>query len=271
MAIAGFDSESNPEGKANGFNYRSADSEFSGSGGIAAGCPADQRITGGGAALDGDPSNAELTLIGSDSISPEVSAKNGFGGRAEIIGSGQTLTIFAICTKTGGINLRSKAQKDSPLPGDLVTAKAKCPRGTSVLGGGVRAETTPELMLASAPFDSKDPGLKPDDGWTVRLENGQGINDIFAIAICSKKLKPHYATNSTPTGSGELVRTAACDQDEAVVGGGGAVTGDADAYLNATHPADISDADTTPSDGWRSVAYVDAGAQALTSYAICVS
>ena len=271
MALAGFDSESNPEGKSNGFNYRSADYYYAGAGGIAAACPDGQRITGGGAAFDGDTSNAELTMIGPDTVSPEVSAKNGFGAQGSISGLGQTLKTFAICTKAGGLKLKSKAQKSgTPLPGDLVTAKSKCPRGTSVLGGGLKAETTPEVLLVSAPYDSGDDGNAPDDGWTIRVENGTGINDIFAMAICSEDLEPAYKIQQSSISTGERTATRECPGDRTVVGGGAALSGDLGATLNASRPVDSADNGTTPDNGWEAIGYVDSGARFITAYVICV-
>jgi len=271
LALAGYDAESDPEGKSNGFDYRSASTEFAGSGAIAAACPDGKRITGGGAGFDGDTSNAELRLIGPDTLSPEVSEKNGFGAQGSIDGLGQTLKTFAICTKAGGLKLKSKAQKTgTPLPGDLVTAKSRCPRGMSVLGGGLKAETTPETLLVSAPYDSGDDGNAPDDGWTIRVENGTGILDIFAVAICSEDLEPAYKAQQSSISTGERTATRECPGDRTVVGGGAALSGDLGASLNASRPVDSADNGTTPDNGWEAIGYVDSGPRFITAYVICV-
>jgi len=78
-------------------------------------------------------------------------------------------------------------------PGDSQTPLAlKCPGGTKVIGGGGGGFSNvpgEQAINFIGPFDSRDRGRKPEDGWrvfvnNVGLEGGEGIE---VSAVCLKK------------------------------------------------------------------------------------
>ena len=70
--------------------------------------------------------------------------------------------------------------------------RLKCPRGTRVIsggGGGSSGDPNEQSVNYTAPFDTRDRGRVPEDGWIVFVNN-QGLEGNEAIvvqAICRKK------------------------------------------------------------------------------------
>jgi hypothetical protein len=64
------------------------------------------------------------------------------------------------------------------------TAKAACPAGTHVLGGGayIGGSVGDARVSATRPFDSKDSGTVPDDGWLVTYTNTSAATALTATA-----------------------------------------------------------------------------------------
>jgi hypothetical protein len=102
------------------------------------------------------------------------------------------------------------------------TLKAECPGGTHVLGGGEDSNAGfAQLRLRHTfPYDTKDQGSKPDDGWAVGVSASVG-RDVDVTAICAK-LKPSYRKQSFPatglTQGGEF--NVVCKGDDEVLSGG---------------------------------------------------
>lgn len=69
--------------------------------------------------------------------------------------------------------------------------RLKCPRGTRAIGGGGggdSADPTEQFLNYSAPFDSRDRGRVPDDGWIVFVNNFDTEGEVVAVeAICRDK------------------------------------------------------------------------------------
>jgi hypothetical protein len=70
--------------------------------------------------------------------------------------------------------------------GDSQTdVKLKCPRGTRVIGGGgggSSGDPTEQSINFSGPFDTRDRGRVPDDGWIMYMNN-QGLEGNEAIVV----------------------------------------------------------------------------------------
>jgi hypothetical protein len=76
--------------------------------------------------------------------------------------------------------------------------KVACGGNKEVLSGGGHA-TGPfrsQRLVSSAPFDSGDPGSKPDDGWRVTVDNLKGERrKAKAYAICGNVPGLSYLSN----------------------------------------------------------------------------
>ena len=65
--------------------------------------------------------------------------------------------------------------------------KTKCPPGSVVVGGGafIGGAIDQGHLVKSVPYDSKDDGKVPDDGWTAKFSNDDLSSRSYqAIAIC---------------------------------------------------------------------------------------
>jgi hypothetical protein len=79
-------------------------------------------------------------------------------------------------------------------PGDAGKATARCKAGEAVTAGGLfsavggqpRRDT---WATSTRPYDSKDNKKTPDDGWTIKVQNGRdgGRTNIAAYAVCQEK------------------------------------------------------------------------------------
>jgi hypothetical protein len=130
--------------------------------------------------------------------------------------------------------------------GHAATAKARCRRGTNVVGGGnyITGANDDATLQATRPFDGGDADHKPDDGWRVKAFNlRDGRKDLTAYAMCRKE-RPKYLGGfggfSPPSGGGG---GAVCnDKDLSVSGPGAEVGGDPSLVrITAYYPDDIGD------------------------------
>jgi hypothetical protein len=66
--------------------------------------------------------------------------------------------------------------------------RLKCPRGTRVIGGGGGGDSTDpteQFLNYSGPFDSRDRGRVPEDGWIVFVNNDNTEGEVVIVeAIC---------------------------------------------------------------------------------------
>jgi hypothetical protein len=71
-------------------------------------------------------------------------------------------------------------------PNDSQTnVRLKCPRGTRVVGGGgggSSGDPTEQSVNFAGPFDSRDRGRVPEDGW-IMFVNNQGLEGNEAIVV----------------------------------------------------------------------------------------
>jgi hypothetical protein len=103
----------------------------------------------------------------------------------------EEVTATVICDQSKKRFVRKSVLVD---PGTVRTEKAPCPRGTIVSGGGasignLTANAPDRLvsMSASAPYDSGDEGLAPEDGWRGTLRNATpNLQQGYVFAVCVK-------------------------------------------------------------------------------------
>jgi hypothetical protein len=225
------------------------------------------RIVGGGILPSGATTESYVAhtggTAGSDGSGP---AGSWYGKFVNISGSSKSATVFAICAsrkaktiRAGGAAVKSGASRK---------IKANCPAGTHVSGGGGQINGYGGVlvrMVSSYPFDDKDPGHAPDDGWAVRFYNGSNEKQRFldAVAHC---LNADGVLSYLTSVTGQRFCP---DADH--VAGGGIKQEQADpsyAWINASAPFDAGDGDSAPDDGWRAVGRDVSTSK--TGYAICM-
>jgi hypothetical protein len=128
----------------------------------------------------------------------------------------------AVC---GDVSERSYVSNDKPSPKRARTkAKVSCPDGKRVLGGGGAASGPflSQRLVASAPFDSPDPGKRPDDGWRIAVDNRSNQKlEITAHAICAPVSGLSYTSKAFRARKRKRKHAEApCPDGEYVIGGG---------------------------------------------------
>jgi hypothetical protein len=91
-------------------------------------------------------------------------------------------TAHAICLPQGTRKVRYVSKVDQLEPDEAAPITVKCPKRFNVSGGGFEGAGD---ILTSAPFDSRDRGKAPDDGWRLRVLNLASSPDTYTVhAIC---------------------------------------------------------------------------------------
>ena len=122
---------------------------------------------GGALTRTGDPS--EFALSSSypfDGADPDTIPDDGWQAHVDYTGAGGETVHFGVhCLQDTALIYRST--KTQVAPGSSTYAKALCPKGNPVLGGGVFVTGASGLshLVASRPWDSKDTKKVPEDGW----------------------------------------------------------------------------------------------------------
>jgi hypothetical protein len=90
-----------------------------------------------------------------------------------------------VCGNVDGVSYESKNRST---PTGRTKVKVPCPAGKHVLGGGglVGGPYLKERLVKTAPFDSKDAGKTPDDGWQIAIDNLGARHSANAFAVCAK-------------------------------------------------------------------------------------
>jgi hypothetical protein len=256
-----------------GFRY-AVDSALADSGPSLAGCGLpSRRVIGGGAAMSGDSAQVFLqTTIGADG-SQDADQTRDDGWAA--IGQGPpgaAVTAEAICRQGGGIRYRGPVEV-SPAGGRSVKVGCGGKRWHVASGGAILPPG--DWIHSSHPFDGKDRGGSPDDGWRARIFTAAPTK-VVVTAVCSKRDTLKYekrppVTLGTDAGSRSQSVAVRCGPKWHAVGGGARVSGLINrARMHASFSVDAGDADPAPDDRWRSSARNLGGLSAsMTSFAIC--
>ena len=180
----------------------------------------------------------------------------------------------AICAR-GHVTFRqSKKSVPRVSQGSL---KVACPKGTSVIGGGVgiTGHTHLQEVATSRPFDGKDRDHKPDDGWSGRANNGLSTGVTMTVAAVCALLGSFTYVKSSATSVADNTQGSAvanCPVGTSVTGGGESITGTTlDTEVGDSFPIDGVDAGTTPDNGWQGTANNDGTgrSQTMQVFAIC--
>ena len=106
-------------------------------------------------------------------------------------GDGDTVHFGVNCLEDTSLGYHSASA--TALPHQDLTTKALCPKGSPVLGGGVYAGGAATLshLMASRPWDNKDQGKVPEDGWRGGIVNDSDNNVLVTVhAICRETPAP---------------------------------------------------------------------------------
>jgi hypothetical protein len=245
-------------------------------------CPQGEPLVGGGVASSGGFSD-HMLVNGSEPIDTDSDGDvdNGWRAYVDNLAGGepaQNIIAHAICdrrAKPDSYRYKEK-QVDSP-EGSLAGARAKCPRGEPLVGGGVHTSgmfADGMRISSSAPDDVNLDG--DADSWTARVQNAPGGRSgqrIVAFAICDRQRSASsYRLRSTgpflaPAGA-EAGGALGCKASEAVVSGGILSSGAGDVHMSTSAPTD-SDLNGSV-DAW--VAFADndgAGDQTIQINTVC--
>jgi hypothetical protein len=227
--------------------------------------------TGGGVDIAGSDPHLDLET---KSSAPSV-LHNGWDVQANnSSGTDAQMTVFAICTSTHLVYIHKTASIPA---GGTRSAKAKCPAGTKVVGGGVSTvggDHSVEVN-SSEPADGNDADHKPDDAWFGTAGNGLGAALTMEVdAVCTSH--GHYTVvvgpRTTLPNKSIATSAVACPHGTRVTGGGTEIDRPStDLEVHDGFPIDGSDADTTRDDGWQSTAYNDGSGSVahMKTFAIC--
>ena len=145
----------------------------------------------------------------------------------------------------------------STAPPAALAARADCPGGTNIVGGGATpvsfAPVTSEFWLnRSRAVDGSDRNPIPDDGWIGRGYNRTGEDKSFVVyAICFAGKVLYSANEKAARPSTRIAARAACPPHTYIAGGGASLTGSpAQAFLNTSISSDGPNSPTVH-DAWR--------------------
>jgi hypothetical protein len=255
----------------NGLSYYKTDSQkiTAGSRGAEAECPmaGGKLTTGGGGAVPGTGQFQGLKAT-APGVSGLFDPARSWVATFTNTNSPTSLYVraYAICASVDRRKVVEKSRTTSSA--GPVSAKAPCPSGTSVSGGGVLT-TSIDFLESSMPYDGADADHRPDDGWRGTVEAG-GATGIAVRAVCIRgvPLTYHRERTAHPTSSASASLLANCGGGGAVTGGGGSIgTPSASSVIRGTLP--VISGNTAP--GWLFYANIASGAHKLTAVAICKS
>lgn len=164
-------------------------------------CPKRTDVIGGGVgggSFGADPAETDIEVraTGPERLpdDPDPTTDDGwFGAVSNKDDPSAVLFVDAICARGAGLDYRDRF-KSVPAESQA-TRRVRCPQGTNVTGGGVvdnvgvlADSDFPMEVAASAPFDGNDGDSRPDDGWFVRVTNGETeTRNVIAHAVCARR------------------------------------------------------------------------------------
>jgi hypothetical protein len=237
--------------------------------GADAACPGGTHVVGGGFTGSAVRTRSVQFWINSTHPFDGPDANNvrddGWTGRGfNRLGTDKRAVVHAICSR-GTVRYTSNSRSLSP--GSAGVARANCPAGTYVSGGGAGLDgsATEAFINASSPRDSKDADRTPDDGWFAHAYNqGGSTKTLSAYAACVSAL-PGYVEYGA-RGEGDTL-SPGCFGDHAM-GGGAAIGGPRDAsWLAGISP--VGSANNPPDAGFVATVYRADTDVAYLAVAIC--
>jgi hypothetical protein len=266
-------------GTAGGLTYIYDQTQFAGPNGANAdaACPPGTHVVGGGGEIGGPVHTNHLnTTFPFDGADADPRPDDLWIAHAWV-GSPfpDVVDVIAVC-RQGKARYRSGA--GNVQPGTARTLRATCPPDTHVSGGGVFVDggIDDSWVSSSYPYDDRDAGSAPDDGWAARVYNvgAFGPKRMTVHAICLA-VRPRYVAAAPVTvGDPSLPMTGpACPASRHLTAGGirlGAPLA-AEAHPVTMMPFDLADADSIPDDALRAEAGTTSASQTATMlrHAIC--
>jgi hypothetical protein len=167
-------------------------------------CPSGTKLIGGGVdAETPDVANAVALTEPHDGPDPNSTPDGWVGAASNFKDGSETMLVDAVCSPNGHYKYVHSARK--PLPDNSeVSARAKCPAGTNVTGGGVdnsggmRVDEVGAEIVDTAPFDTDDDAdSHPDDGWAGSAQNvNTGHAETMQVFAICKVPATHFFSGS---------------------------------------------------------------------------
>ena len=167
----------------------------------------------------------------------------------------------AATVKSGGLKYVTKSFELRP--GNPRTTKVPCPKRNQVLGGGHynSGGFGDVLGIHSYPYDGKDRGKRPDDGWAAMQRAFGATVPAKVYAICARVTPDYVKEKMTipPDGSAKLIEVE-CPLNTLSVTSGG-----------SQGPATVREVRANPigSEWWQNVANRGTKEREVTAFAVC--
>jgi hypothetical protein len=228
----------------------------------------------GGVDIEGSGAQGRMgesrPILGDDLRRASTDGATGWRTSAsDLTGGSKDIDFYAICKESGAGGLKYRKEKRNFAPAKTKTAKARCPDGYRVIGGGLQSANP--VVLATAPFDAGDPDSKPDDGWRIRATNASAQpQELIAHAVCRAagawQLSYRSVSESVSGGTTDGT-TRSCPAGAAVTGGGVRIdAGPGAARLFEMFPA----GGAPPQQAWfGAITNLSMGSISATVHAIC--
>ncbi len=184
--------------------------------------------------------------------------------------------VLSFAESTAQARIRYVQAPPKALPdGGQGSAKTDCPNGTHVLGGGqyVFSGLYEANLVTSTPYDGRDRGRAPDDGWKSSVRSFDADNTLTMFAICAGH-KPSYVKDAFRVGGLQtFTGRMRCGNGAHVIGGGVRlpVSYDDAGWLRSSAPFDGNDVGAKPDDGWKATGGVEERQVDMAVTAICGS
>ena len=229
-------------------------------------CVNQREVTGGGVRLSAPAEDFIQGTFPLDDV-----AWLGVGSRPDAFTTSSTMTVFARCVKRSANVVYRTKTNELPSVGNPLAATAKCPRGTTLTGGGVRLLRGVQPRLAGIADGFLAAGSHPAGrrGWTGVGIRPPGSEEppLQAYAACLKSRMPMARRSNTepmPNHGEVYTARAKCPPRTEVTGGG----------VQLSHPfADLVKGSFPKGERtWVAKAMVGGGGvdPEVTAYALCL-
>lgn len=266
-----------PPTSVGGVTYRHdvVEANSAGSSTVDVRCPAGTHVSGGGSYSESGTGGQIQTSAPRDGADADHHPDDLWRGRHYFspFEVPQGLNAHVICVASGVTYVSKVIVLHSGYSG---TAKAPCGPSRHVTGGGAVLSPAGNVSWVNStyPWDSRDSGAIPDDGWAARAYNGTGGDANLRVWAACTTTSPTYwfGTNSIAPGSSGFARSA-CPNTRHLVGAGGQLSGPAiDGRLATVDIGDGPDADHATDDTVVAGGRVSGSSPAtrnLIAFAVC--
>jgi hypothetical protein len=138
--------------------------------------------TGGGVQVEGPGEDVHIR----DGFRPSADEWAG-GLRKDATSQSRDSAVFVVCIPSDSRKVKYPTATRTIGEDETGALRVACPSGYRPTGGGIHPVTgigSQARLLHSRPFDSKDPGKAPDDGWKARAFNPTNAESVEFGAVC---------------------------------------------------------------------------------------